>query len=108
MFPISAGSVPKGAIEIRLFEEHHGAMLHQLINRNSESLRQWLPWLDWSHTIEDTARHIRESIERYRESNGFFAGIWIGDKLGGAIGMHAVDAKHRSSSIGYWLSQDYR
>jgi ribosomal-protein-serine acetyltransferase len=67
-----------------------------------------LPWLDWSHTPVDTAEHIRQSRERYKESNGFSAGIWTAGKLAGAIGLHAVDSRHRSSSIGYWLSEDYR
>jgi ribosomal-protein-serine acetyltransferase len=108
MFPISAGVSPQGPIEIRLFEEQHADSLCRLIDRNRAGLRQWLPWLDWSHTTADTAEHIRQSYERYKESNGFSAGIWIGDQLAGAIGLHAIDARHRSSSIGYWLSETYR
>jgi ribosomal-protein-serine acetyltransferase len=108
MFPLSAGSTAKGSLEIRLFEEHHADMLCQLIDSNRSSLRQWLPWLDWSHTPADTADHIRQSGERYKEANGFSAGIWIGDQLAGAIGLHAIDSRHRSSSIGYWLSEDFR
>jgi ribosomal-protein-serine acetyltransferase len=108
MFPISAGSTSRGALEIRLFEEHHADGLCQLIDSNRASLREWLPWLDWSHTPADTAEHIRLSLERYRESNGFSAGIWIDDKLAGAIGLHAIDSRHRSSSLGYWLSENYR
>ena len=95
-------------MDIRLFEEHHADVLYQLIDRNRPSLREWLPWLDWSHTPADTAAHIRQSQERYKESNGFSAGIWIADNLAGAIGVHAVDSLHRSSSIGYWLSGDFR
>jgi ribosomal-protein-serine acetyltransferase len=108
MFPISAGSTLQGNIRIRIFEEHHAEILSQLIDRNRPSLRQWLPWIDWSNTPADTADHIRQSRERYKASNGFSAGIWIGDQLAGAIGLHAIDSRHRSSSIGYWLSEDYR
>lgn len=108
MFPISAGSAPRGAIRIQIFEERHAEMLSQLIDRNRASLRQWLPWLDWPNTPAHTVDHIRQSLERYKESNGFSAGIWIGDQLAGAIGLHAIDSRHRSSSIGYWLSEDYR
>ena len=108
MFPISAGATPGSAIEIRLLEEQHTDELFRLIEANRASLRQWLPWLDWSRTPADTADHIRTSLDRYEASNGFSAGIWIDGALGGAIGLHAVDARHRSSSIGYWLSQDFR
>src|ERR1700722_15209356 len=102
MFPISAGTAASGAvIEIRIFEEQHADELFRLIEANRASLRQWLPWLDWSNSSADTAEHIRLSNERYKESNGFSAGIWIGGRLGGAIGLHAIDSRHRSSSMGY-------
>jgi ribosomal-protein-serine acetyltransferase len=109
MFPISAGATSQGAaIEIRILEEQHAEKLFTLIDANRVSLRQWLPWLDWSNRVADTAEHIRISHQRYQESNGFSAGIWIGGKLGGAIGLHAIDSRHRSSSIGYWLAQEFR
>jgi ribosomal-protein-serine acetyltransferase len=71
-------------------------------------LRQWLPWLDWSNSTADTAEYIRTAEARYRGANGFAAGIWIGPRLAGGIGLHAIDARHRSSSIGYWLSEEFR
>jgi ribosomal-protein-serine acetyltransferase len=108
MFPIFAGVTTYGRVEVLLFEERHAEMLFQLIDRNRASLRQWLPWLDWSHTAADTAEHIRQSQERYKDSNGFSAGIWIAGDMAGAIGLHAIDARHRGSSIGYWLSDEYR
>ena len=109
MFPLSAGVTGDDtAIEIRILEEHHAIELFRLVEANRPGLRQWLPWLDWSTSPGDTADHIRHSLERYRESNGFSAGIWVGRELGGAIGLHAIDPRHRSSSIGYWLSQNFR
>lgn len=108
MFPISAGASCHGNAEIRVFEESHAEILFQLIERNRGSLRQWLPWLDWSHTPADIAEHIRQSYSRFQQSNGFSAGIWIEGRLAGAIGIHAVDSRHRSSSIGYWLANEYR
>ena len=109
MFPIPAGTTPRGeSIEIRLLEEQHADELFRLIDANRASLRQWLPWLDWSTSTADTADHIRLSYERYLQFNGFSGGIWIDGKLGGAVGLHAIDARHRSSSIGYWLGQNLR
>ena len=108
MFPISAVTPQSKQIEIRLFEEHHSEELYRLIDANRVSLRQWLPWLDWSNSPADTAEHIRISLDRYKDSNGFSAGIWIDGQLGGAIGLHAIDTRHRSSSIGYWLSGSFR
>ncbi len=108
MFPISAGLPQGGDLEIRIFHERDADELFRLIEANRPSLRQWLPWLDWSNSTSDTAEHIRLSGERYKESNGFSAGIWIDHVLAGAIGLHAIDSRHRSSSIGYWLSAEFR
>jgi ribosomal-protein-serine acetyltransferase len=109
MFPLSVGATPQGAvIEIRVFEEGHAEALFRLIEANRVSLSQWLPWLDWANLAADTAAHIRHSHERYRHDNGFAAGIWIDGQLGGSIGLHAIDPRHRSSSIGYWLSENFR
>src|SRR4051794_33445330 len=109
MFPLSAGVTRSDtAIEIRVLEEQHAVELFRLIEANRPSLRQWLPYLDWSTSPGDTADHIRHSMDRYRESNGFSAGIWVGSEMAGAIGLHAIDPRHRSSSIGYWLSQKFQ
>lgn len=109
MFPLTAGAAAQGApVEIRIFEEEHAGELFRLIEANRPGLRQWLPWLDWSNSPADTAEHIRVSNERFQQSNGFSAGVWVDGQLGGAIGLHAVDSLHRSSSIGYWLSREYR
>jgi len=109
MFPIFAGATSHGAvIQLRVLEEQHADQVFRLIEANRASLRQWLPWLDWSNQLSDTVKHINNSLQRYRDSNGFAAGIWIDDQLAGAIGLHAIDTLHRSSSIGYWLAEDYR
>jgi ribosomal-protein-serine acetyltransferase len=105
MFPIEAGATPNGRIiELRLLELEHAEELFRVIDANRASLRQWLPWLDLSNSPEDTAEHIRQSIERFETLNGFSAGIWVDGQLCGAIGLHAIDARHRHSSIGYWLA----
>ena len=78
MFPISAGATADGAgIEIHIFEEAHAQELSLQIEANRRSLREWLPWLDWSNGVADTVEHIRGSRQRYEDSNGFSAGIWI-------------------------------
>jgi len=109
MFPLVAGATKTGAsIELRLLELEHSDELFRLIDSNRASLREWLPWLDRSNSPADTADHIRQSLDRFEALNGFSAGIWVGGHLRGAISLHAVDATHRHSSIGYWLGAEVR
>lgn len=108
LFPISAGVTAAGEpIAVRLFEACHAEELYRLTDSNRGRLREWLPWLDWSKSAADTANHIQVSYDRYLEKNGFSAGIWVGAKLAGASGVHAVIPQHRSSSIGYWLAEEF-
>jgi len=109
MFPISAGVTAQGrAVGVQIFEEMHTDRLFRLIEANRASLRQWLPWLDVTTTPADTANHIRLLQDQFSRGNGFSAGIWVDGELAGAIGLHAIDSRHRNSSIGYWLSESHR
>ena len=45
--------------ELRLLEERHAEELTNLIDRNREHLRAWLPWVDTTRTVEDLKNFIR-------------------------------------------------
>lgn len=74
---------------------------------SKESLRKWLPFIDYTKSVADTQSFIQTTMKQFGENNGFQAGIWYEDKLAGVIGFHKIDWNHRSTSIGYWLGDDY-
>ena len=90
---------------LRPFTLDDAPALRAAIDRNREHLRQWLPWLDWSRTIEEARRFIDENMRLNQDREAFTAGIWIDDKLHGAIGLHRFNLRHRNSSIGYWVDR---
>jgi len=110
MFPIELGQYPANGepITLHVLTVAEADELFDVTDRNRRSLRQWLPWLDWSNSPADTAEHLRTVEARHHSRNGFGAGIRIGRRLAGSIGLHAIDERHRSSSIGYWLSEEFR
>src|SRR5258708_5443411 len=91
------------SIELRLLEPSHSDPLFRAVDRNRAYLRQWLPWLDRSRSPEDTAQHIRETFEHYRNREALAAGIWVSGELLGSISIHKIDAPNRLAGIGYWL-----
>lgn len=91
------------SIELRQLAEEDVVELTELIDRNRPYLREWLPWLDNSTSITDSARFIGRSTEQAKDQNGLTLGILFDGKLAGVIGQHYVDSLNRRTEIGYWL-----
>src|SRR6266849_5634965 len=92
-------------LDLRLLEERHSATVFGLVNRDRDYLRKWLPWVDATHTEDDTLSFIRSSLERFTSNSGFAAGIWYQGQFCGVIGTHKIDWLNRRVEIGYWLGQ---
>src|SRR5262245_16051416 len=90
-------------IELRQLVRDDAEDLTALIDLNRDHLREWLPWLDSSTSLLDTARFIGRSVEQANDENGLTLGILCSGKLAGIIGQHYVDSLNRRTEIGYWL-----
>lgn len=93
--------------ELRLLEERHAGELSVLTDGNRERLRVWMPWVDGSRTVEDRKNFIRGALKQFAENNGFQAGIWHEGRLAGVVGHHGIDRENRSTSLGYWLGEEF-
>ncbi len=81
--------------------------LFDLTDKNRSYLGEWLPWVRNTTTRDDSKRFVEYSLQG-REIAGMHFGIWWHQDLAGVIGFHVVDAKNNSSSIGYWLGQNFQ
>ncbi len=94
--------------ELRLVNEAEAEKLFDLIVRNRQHLRSWLPWLDGNMSIDDTQAFIRHSQEQYSSKRGFQTSIWFKNEIAGIIGYHPIDWQNRSVMIGYWLGEQFQ
>jgi ribosomal-protein-serine acetyltransferase len=94
--------------QLRLIEDRHARELFDLTDRNRRYLRQWLPWLDSTITVEDTRQFIKDALQQFAANEGFQAGIWYRGTLAGVVGYHKIDWFNRQVEIGYWLGADYQ
>ncbi|MBN6885921.1 ribosomal-protein-serine acetyltransferase [Cytobacillus horneckiae] len=92
-------------ISIEMFQQHHKEEFYSFIDENRSHLRQWLLWVDKRKSPDDMKPVIEAFIQKYAENNGFDAGIRYKGKLVGMIGLHAIDWKNRTTSIGYLLGE---
>ncbi|MCH1624654.1 GNAT family N-acetyltransferase [Fredinandcohnia quinoae] len=93
-------------ISIELLQQHHKEELFDLIDSNREHLRKWLLWVDKRKSAEDLEPIIPIWLKNYADNNGFDAGIRYEGRLVGMIGLHYIDWKNKTTSIGYFLSED--
>jgi len=69
-------------LELRMLEERHAQALFEVIDRDREDLRTWLPWVDGSRSAEDVAAFVGSSRQEFAvgrvspAASGTTAALW--------------------------------
>lgn len=92
------------SLELVLLEQRHAPILFALIEENRPHLRQWLPWVDASRTMNDALGWISASLDQFAKGMSLNVGLFSKGMLVGIAGYHTIDWANRRTSIGYWLS----
>ena len=79
-----------------------------LVDASRMYLREWLPWVDSSVSVEDTKAFVHAAHQQYARGDGFQCCIRYKSKIVGIIGLHRVDRFHKQTEIGYWLAEEYQ
>lgn len=93
-------------LSLILLQKKDAPALYKLTDENRSHLRQWLPWVDSTQTVADSAKVIQMWRQSFANETGFSTGIYYKGQIVGVIGFHQIDYQNRSTSIGYWLSAD--
>ncbi|MDF2989472.1 MAG: ydaF [Eubacterium sp.] len=95
-------------IELRTLENKNAKELYKLIDDNRLNLREWLPWVGGTTSVEIIKRFIKSSKKQQADNNGFQAGIFYKGKIAGIVGLHGIDWSNKKTSLGYWLAKEYQ
>src|SRR2546421_11228792 len=95
-------------IDLRLFELHDDEAAFACVERNRAWLREWLPWVDLTHSAADVRSFITKVRAQFENNQGPQTVIWIDGELAGCVGCHPIDWANRSCSIGYWIAEAHR
>lgn len=93
---------------LKQLEKNDSEELFNLVDSNRQYLKNWLPWLDYTKTVQDSENFIQISTEKYNGNKGFELGIWYKDNLAGVIGIHDINWDKEKTAIGYWLAEKYQ
>lgn len=92
---------------LKMLDLRDSEQLFDLIIQSKDTLSEWLPFVDYTKSVDDTKGFIQSTMKQFSENNGFQAGIWYDGKIAGVIGFHKIDWNNKSTTIGYWLGNDY-
>jgi len=91
--------------ELELVDQGHVDELQQVIERNLDHLRPWIPWARQNASREGLAAFVDLSLRRRAEGYGFYAAIRHRGQIAGTVGLD-IDQRDRTGEIGYWLDRD--
>jgi len=80
--------------------------IFEIIDRQREYLREWLPFIDYTKHAGDTRAYILSLYDRPYDRRDLVFSIWYQGKVVGLMGLKGTDRDNHKTEIGYWLSSD--
>ncbi len=95
-------------IALKRLDQEDAEVIFNLVDKNREYLREWLPWVDSNATIEETRTFIKSTDDQHNQNFGFHSSIWFRGEIAGIIGFHKIDWMNRNVEIGFWLGEKFQ
>jgi ribosomal-protein-serine acetyltransferase len=95
-------------VSLRMFNEGDAEEFYKLTISSKAYLKEWLGWLDYIESEEDTIGTIKSRLKAFVENGGHpqsFAIIYKG-KIVGTIDFD-VNKKNKIGIVGYWLGEQF-
>jgi carbamoyl-phosphate synthase large subunit len=77
--------------------------VYALVDANRDYLAEFMPWAA-GQTLADTRAFLETKATQLADNDGFECAIVRDGRIVGAVGFHAVNWLHSSTTIGYWLA----
>ncbi|WP_057913064.1 GNAT family N-acetyltransferase [Peribacillus muralis] len=97
-------------VSLRLLTKDDAEEFYKLTIRSKAYLKEWLGWLDYVESVQDTAENIKSRLIELVENGGYptsFAIIYKG-KIAGTIGFNSINKLNKIGVVGYWLGEEFQ
>lgn len=95
-------------LSLKLVEVRDSERIFELTDASRDYLKEWLPWLDYTKTVEDSRDFIRMSRKNYADNKTLNTAIVYQDEIVGMAGFNELGWVNKTAKIGYWLGQEYQ
>ncbi|WP_096188151.1 GNAT family N-acetyltransferase [Evansella halocellulosilytica] len=95
-------------LKLEILQEKHAEELFQLTDSSREYLGEWLPWVAFTTTPEDTKSFIRTTLKSFGEQKSLACAIIYKGEVSGIVSYHTIDRMNEKTSIGYWLGEKFQ
>ena len=95
-------------LSLKLIELKDAGRVFELTDHSRLYLRQWLPWLDHTTTIDDTKNFIKACLNRFAVNKSMSSVILFNEKIVGVAGYNKINWSNKTAYIGYWLCEEYQ
>jgi ribosomal-protein-serine acetyltransferase len=77
-----------------------------IVDSNRDYLGRWLPWVQHTHTSQDSRQFIESTLQKREDGSEYGFGIIVDERAVGHISlMHITD--DQEPEIGYWIAEEY-
>lgn len=96
-------------IYLKKHEVELAETMFNYVDKDRERLGQFLPWVDFTNTVEDELNYIKHTHNEWDEKRLFDYGIYrkSDDKYLGNCGVHTIRWEHDCCELGYWILGDF-
>ncbi len=91
--------------EIQMTDAH---AIFQLVDRDRDYMRVWLPFVDFTRIVEDTETFIKNAHAEPADRKETIYVIMHKNQLAGLISFKYTDRANHKTELGYWLAMTSR
>lgn len=93
-------------LALHLARPEMAEMIFNTVEAHRHFLREWLPWVDPTRSLEDTKKFIAESMEHNNKGTRLTMFLTLEQQIAGSLGVVQFNREFKKCEIGYWLRQD--
>ncbi|MDR0283893.1 MAG: GNAT family N-acetyltransferase [Propionibacteriaceae bacterium] len=78
---------------------------YAVVDRERERLREYLPWVDTTNSVEDQRHHLA-AMSGINPDERISCFLTLDGRIIGAVGLPCIDRPARWAEIGYWIAAE--
>ena len=95
-------------VSLKLIELNDAARVFELTDQSRNYLKEWLSWIDFTESVEDTKSFIRGCLKGYADNQSLNTVIFFNGDIVGTAGFNSINWSNHTAYIGYWLGEEYQ